>query len=46
MMKDESLTPKLTIPFFDKVCAVEFFQNRSENLLAVSKFILSSVHLI
>lgn len=43
-MKEESLTPKLTIPFFDKVCVAEFFQNRAENLLAVG--LKSSVDIV
>jgi hypothetical protein len=43
-MKEESLTPKLTIPLFDKVCVAEFFQNRSENLLAVG--LKSSVDIV
>ena len=43
-MKEESLTPKLTIPFFDKVCVAEFFQNRGENLVAVG--LKSSVDIV
>ena len=34
-MKEESLTPKLTIPLYEKVYATEVYQNRSENLVAI-----------
>ena len=34
-MKEESLTPKLTIPLYEKVYATEMYQNRAENLVAL-----------
>jgi hypothetical protein len=34
-MKDESLTPKLTIPLFEKVYVTEVYQNRAENLIGI-----------
>ncbi len=34
-MKDEALTPKLTIPLFEKIYVTEVYQNRAENLIGI-----------